>query len=67
MASLKCLSRFRPGTLDVYNFHGRSYDITSDALVGLDVVLTVYHTLSADWKGNWILQDIGWFRVVITR
>lgn len=59
------LSRFRPGTLDVYDFHGSSRASTSDALLRHDLVLTTYHTLAADWKSRRILQDIGWFRVVL--
>ncbi|RYP62194.1 hypothetical protein DL771_009826 [Monosporascus sp. 5C6A] len=55
----------RPDTLRVAVFHGDSRAKTTEALVDHDVVLTTYRTLAMDWKGRRVLQEIGWYRVVL--
>ncbi|RYP07649.1 hypothetical protein DL764_002386 [Monosporascus ibericus] len=55
----------RPGTLSVAVFHGDGRAKTTEALVDHDLVLTTYRTLAVDWKGRRVLQDMGWYRVVL--
>ncbi|RYP51600.1 hypothetical protein DL768_003107 [Monosporascus sp. mg162] len=55
----------RPDTLRVAVFHGDSRAKTTEALVDHDVVLTTYRTLAMDWKGHRVLQEMGWYRVVL--
>lgn len=37
----------------------------SEQLLQYDVVLTTYHTILADWKGQKVLYDFFWFRIVL--
>ncbi|RYP37998.1 hypothetical protein DL767_002726 [Monosporascus sp. MG133] len=55
----------KPGTLRVAVFHGDGRAKTTEALVDHDVVLTTYRTLVMDWKGRQVLQEMGWYRVVL--
>ncbi|RYP69277.1 hypothetical protein DL770_008287 [Monosporascus sp. CRB-9-2] len=55
----------RPGTLRVAVFHGDGRAKTTEALLDHDVVLTTYRTLAMDWKGRRVLQEMGWYRVVL--
>ena len=55
----------RSDTLRVALFHGDSRTKTTEALVDHDVVLTTYRTLALDKKGRRVLQEMGWFRVVL--
>ncbi|KAL6690984.1 SNF2 family N-terminal domain-containing protein [Trichoderma pleuroticola] len=58
-------SRFGPLALTVGHFHGDKRAKMSEQLLHYDVVLTTYHTLPADWKGQKVLFDFSWFRIVL--
>jgi len=49
----------------VKSFHGDRRAKSPEALNGVDVVLTTYATLAADWKKRRVLQSVAWFRVVL--
>ncbi|QYS97699.1 hypothetical protein H0G86_004920 [Trichoderma simmonsii] len=58
-------SRFAPVALTVGHFHGDNRAKMSEQLLQYDVILTTYHTLVADWKGQKVLHDFFWFRIVL--
>ncbi|KAK6337076.1 hypothetical protein TWF718_009862 [Orbilia javanica] len=58
-------SRFRPGKINAYCFHGDSRAKKSKDLVRYDIVLTTYHTLATDSKTARVLQDVLWLRIVL--
>lgn len=56
---------FLPGALSVVVFHGPKRCQDLGFLTSSNVVLTTYATIVAEDKGNKLLQELKWFRIVL--
>ncbi|EUC42633.1 hypothetical protein COCMIDRAFT_103006 [Bipolaris oryzae ATCC 44560] len=55
-----------PGTLMVHRFHGVGKRVDFAYLLHMDIVLTTYATVAADFcRGNSTLNRIAWYRLVL--
>ncbi len=59
------LRHVKPNTLRTCRFHGKNRPKYPSDLMGFDLVLTTYSTLSAELKSGGVLHQIDWYRVVL--
>ncbi|KJZ79916.1 hypothetical protein HIM_00630 [Hirsutella minnesotensis 3608] len=62
----------KPGVLSVHIYHGSNRIKDAKQLAAFDVVITTYGSVSNELssrrkgkKGDWPLEEIGWFRIVL--
>ncbi|KAI0456381.1 SNF2 family N-terminal domain-containing protein [Xylaria acuta] len=58
-------SHFSPEALRFVCFHGQDRPRDSETLRSVDLVLTTYATLAADYAGQCTLDEMEWYRVVL--
>jgi len=61
-------AHIKPGTLSSYVYHGGTRIQDANELATKDIVITSYHTLAAEFRGNGTKKPIAlthWFRIVL--
>ncbi|KAI1775100.1 SNF2 family N-terminal domain-containing protein [Hypoxylon cercidicola] len=58
-------AHFAPGALKSIRFHGNGRPRDLEILRSVDLVLTTYATLAAEQKGQDILRQVEWYRLVL--